>query len=200
MNRRLRVADGCTTRSMYSATPRSPAPGNAPAAGTRRFNTLTSNACCAAAKQVSASVDASAMTSPCAVCVAYPILSKQVPDIVLHMVSDVQGQGLYCRGGIDRAAGNQDAAVDDIQVRHVMAPPVRIHHGVRPVCAHARGAHEMPTSRAQQGIDLHLHRPGSLQHFGGAGDAVGHHLAAVVAQRIDDLGSRDAVAIGELWI
>src|SRR5215470_8317888 len=152
MNRRLRVADGCTTRSMYAATPRSPAPGNAPVAGARRFNTLTSNACCAAAKQVSASADASAMTSPCAVCVAYPVLSQQVPGIVLHMVSDVQGQGLDRRGGIDRGAGHQDAAVDDTQVRHVMAPPVRIHYRVRPVCAHTRGAHEMPTGRAQQGI------------------------------------------------
>src|SRR5881409_244170 len=97
-------------------------------------------------------------------------------SILLDIVSDIQCQGLDCRGGVHRCARDQNAAVDDKQVWHVMASAVRIYHGVRTVGTHARCPHEMPTGWAQQGVNLDLYSPGSLQHFSSACHTVGHHL------------------------
>src|SRR6266581_934498 len=71
---------------------------------------------------------------------------EEIGQPALHLVGDMERDGLNGRGRVHSARGDEDAAVDDEQVLHVMRPPPFVHHGTRGIGAHPRRAEQMPAA------------------------------------------------------
>src|SRR6201999_3622386 len=65
---------------------------------------------------------------------------EQIGEALLHLVGDVERDGLDGGGRIDAARGDEHAAVDDEQIFHVVRPAPFIDHGLLRIGAHPRGA------------------------------------------------------------
>src|SRR5690242_16922188 len=73
---------------------------------------------------------------------------EQISEALLHLVGDVERDGLDGGGRIDAAGGDEHAAVDDEQVLDVVRPAPFVPHGGFGIAAHPRGAEQMPAAIA----------------------------------------------------
>src|SRR6185295_15606900 len=71
---------------------------------------------------------------------------KQIGQAALHLVGDVERDGLNGGSRVDAAGGDEHAAVDDEQVFHVMRAAPFVHHRAIGIGAHARGAEQVPAA------------------------------------------------------
>src|SRR5689334_13171278 len=78
---------------------------------------------------------------------------KEVGEALLHLIGDVERDGLDGGGRIDAARGDEQAAVDDEEVLHVVRTAPFIDHRALRVGAHARGAEQVPAAIE----DRHIH-------------------------------------------
>src|SRR5829696_1079419 len=64
-------------------------------------------------------------------CVSSDITSsiEEIGEALLHLVGDVERNGLNGGGRIDAARGDEQAAVDDEEVFHVVRAAPFVHHG-----------------------------------------------------------------------
>ena len=86
----------------------------------------------------------------------------------LHGVGDVERQRLDRAGRVHAGRGDEDAAVDDEQVLHVVAAAPFVDHRALGIGAHARGAHQVPAAIGDRRFDAdvvaHRRRAGSRWH------------------------------------
>src|SRR5207244_12273673 len=104
------------------------------------------------------------------------------------------------RGRVHAGGGHHDAAVDDVEVRHVVAPSFGVDYRGGRIAPHARGAHEVPAAGAQERIGGDLAGAGRVQDLTGARDAVVEHAPAVLAEPVRDPRSGNAVPVGQRGI
>src|SRR5277367_39633 len=93
---------------------------------------------------------------------------EQIGQTLLHLVGDIERNGLDRRGRIDAARGDEHAAIDDEQVFHVMRPSPFVDHRTCGVGAHARGAEQMPAAVQNGLVDADVGRAGGGQKLPGA--------------------------------
>src|SRR5882724_5680881 len=88
---------------------------------------------------------------------------KEIGQPALHLVGDVERDGLNGGGRVHPARGDEDAAVDDEQVLHVMRPAPRVHHGTCGIGAHPRGAEQVPAAIGDRTVDADVGRAGGVK-------------------------------------
>src|SRR6266702_7641621 len=120
---------------------------------------------------------------------------EQIGEALLHLVGDVERDGLEGGGRIDATRGDEQAAVDDEQVLYIVRTAPFVDHGPRRIGAHARGAEQMPAAIEDRVVDAEVCGTRSGEDFLRPRDAVFDHLLAVLADRVIDPRRRDAVAV-----
>src|SRR4051812_15634833 len=81
---------------------------------------------------------------------------EQIGKALLHLVGDVERDGLDGGGRIDAARGHKQAAVDDEQVFDVMRAAPFVDDGARRVRAHACGAEQVPAAIQDRVVDANV--------------------------------------------
>src|ERR1700740_1618765 len=76
---------------------------------------------------------------------------EEIGEAALHLIGDVERDGLDGGGRVDAAGGDEHAAIDDEEVLHVMRAAPFVHHGTLGIGAHARGAEQMPAAPGDRG-------------------------------------------------
>src|SRR5437870_6252952 len=71
---------------------------------------------------------------------------EQIGETLLHLVGDVERDGLDGGGRVGAARCDEHAAVDDEEVLHVVGAAPFVHDRTRRVGAHARDAEQMPAA------------------------------------------------------
>src|SRR5258708_25021268 len=77
---------------------------------------------------------------------------EQIGQAALHLVGDVERDGLDGGGRVDAAGSDEHAAVDDEQVLHVMRAAPFVHHRARGIGAHPGGAKQMPAAIGNRAV------------------------------------------------
>lgn len=113
------------------------------------------------------------------------------------MVGAAQRDRLQRGRRIDRGAGHEHAAVDDVEVVDVVRPAAVVDDRTARIVAHAGGAHEMPARGAELRRRLHRMGAGRGQHRLGLPAGMRHHAGRVPGQAIGDFRRGDAVGIGQ---
>src|SRR5271166_2071235 len=90
---------------------------------------------------------------------------EQRGQALLDAVGDVKRQRLDRSCRVHPSRGDEDAAIDDEQVLHVMAAAPFIHHGSGRVGAHARGPHQMPAAIGDRSLVPDVVGPSGTQDF-----------------------------------
>ena len=125
---------------------------------------------------------------------------EEVREVLLDRVGDVERARLDRARAIHAARRDEDAAVDDEQVLHVVAAPPAVHDGGRRVVAHARRAHQVPARRPQRPHAHDIRGAGRAHHLFAAFEPVLHQLQAVLAVLVGDLRCGDATPVDELRV
>src|SRR3569832_415598 len=120
---------------------------------------------------------------------------KEVGEALLHLIGDVERDGLDGGGRIDAARGDEQAAVDDEEVLHVMRTAPFIDHGAFGIGAHPRSAEQMPAAIEDRRVDVDVGGAGSFENLLRPRDAMRHHLRGVLADRVVDARRRNAVTV-----
>src|SRR5882724_6478063 len=71
---------------------------------------------------------------------------KEIGEALLHLVGDVERDGLDGGGRVDAARGDEHAAIDDEEILHVVRAAPFVHHGAIGIGTHARGAEQVPAA------------------------------------------------------
>src|SRR5436190_23143334 len=101
---------------------------------------------------------------------------EQIGETLLHLVGDVERDGLDGGRRIDAARGHEHAAVDDEQVLYIVRAAPFVDHGARRVGAHARGTEQVPAAIQDRVVDADIGRTGGGEDFLCPRDAVLDHL------------------------
>src|SRR6185437_5224888 len=120
---------------------------------------------------------------------------EQIGEALLHLVGDVERDGLDGGGRIDAARGDEHAAVDDEQVFHIVRPAPFVDHRTLGIGAHPRGAEQMPAAPGDRVVAADIGRAGGFENLSPARQSMIHHLPAVLADRVVDLRRGNAVAV-----
>src|SRR4249920_828619 len=120
---------------------------------------------------------------------------EQIGEALLHLVGDVERDGLDGGGRIDAARGHEHAAVDDEEILHVMRPAPLVDHRARRIGAHPRSAEQMPAAPWDRIVDAEVGGAGSFENLLTPRQSMLHHLPAVLADRVIDLRGGNAVAV-----
>src|SRR6201995_497627 len=112
---------------------------------------------------------------------------EQIGEALLHLVGDVERKRLDGGGRIDAARGDEDAAVDDEEVLHVVRAAPFVDDGFRGIGAHPRSAEQMPAAPGDRRVEADGGRARRFQELATAIERMLHHLPAVLADRVVDL-------------
>ena len=96
---------------------------------------------------------------------------------------DRKGDGHDRRGRVHAGRGDEDAAVDDEQVRDVVRPAPLVDDGGGRVVAHRGGAQQVPGAVPDHRESVHLNGTGGLVRLDGPRDVEVEHPLAVLADR-----------------
>src|SRR5437588_11148126 len=105
-------------------------------------------------------------------------------EALLHLVGDIERDGLNGGGRVDAAGSDEHAAVDDKEIFHVVRAAPFVHHGTIGIGAHAGGAEQMPAAVGNRAVDADVGGAGGGEHFRAARDAVVQHFSAVFADGV----------------
>src|SRR5450631_4609468 len=122
---------------------------------------------------------------------------EQIGKALLHLIGDVERNGLNGGSRIYPARCDKHTAIDDKQVFHIVGSPPFVHHRALGVYAHPRRPKQMPAAIQDRTIDADIGRPGGGKNFPGPCNAVFEHSRAVLADRVVDARRGDAVAVLE---
>src|SRR5882762_4589452 len=78
---------------------------------------------------------------------------KKIGEALLHLVGDVERDGLNGGRRVNAARGDEYAAIDDEKVLHVVRAAPFVHHGTIRVGAHAGRAEQMPAAIWDRAVD-----------------------------------------------
>src|SRR6185437_12843677 len=115
---------------------------------------------------------------------------EQGCQTLLDAVSDVQRQCLDRGGWIHTTGRDEDAAIDDEQVLHVMAASPGIHHRTLGIVAHACRAEQVPAAIEHGALDEDVPCTGSGQDLLAAINREIEHAAGVLADSVVDAWRR----------
>src|SRR6266702_975975 len=118
---------------------------------------------------------------------------KQIGKAVLHLIGDVERDGLNGGGRIDAARGDEHATVDDEQILHVVRATPFVHYGALGIGAHARRAEQMPAAIRDRAVDADVGSAGGGENFPAPRESVLEHFPAVFADGVVDARRRNAV-------
>src|SRR6187402_461876 len=93
---------------------------------------------------------------------------EQIGEALLHLVGDVEREGLDGGGRVHTARGDENAAVDDEEVLHVVGATPFVDDGALGVGAHPRGAEQVPAAPGDRTVDADVGRAGGLQNLAAA--------------------------------
>src|SRR6266702_3838323 len=125
---------------------------------------------------------------------------EQVGEAALHLVGDVERDGLDGGGRIDAARGHEQAAVDDEEILHIVRPAPFVDHRTLGVGANPRRAEQMPAAIGNRRIRTDVGGAGGFENLPASRQPVLHHLPAILADRVVDPRRRDPVAVLQHWI
>src|SRR5579872_7471527 len=120
---------------------------------------------------------------------------EQGSQALLHGIGDIKRQSLDGTGRIHAAGGDEDAAIDDEQVLHIMTSAPAVHHRPFRVGPHAGRAEQVPAAIHNRAVHTDIGGARRLKYFLRARSAVVHHAPGVLAYRVVDPGRGDAMAV-----
>src|SRR5438067_3110777 len=100
---------------------------------------------------------------------------KEIGEAALHLIGDVERDGLNGGGRVHPARSDENAAVDDEEVLHVVRPAPFIHDRALGISPHPCGAEQMPAAVEDWTVDADVGGAGGGEHLFGARDAMFHH-------------------------
>src|SRR6266568_8097118 len=99
---------------------------------------------------------------------------EQIGETLLHLVGDVERDGLDGGGRIDSARGDENAAVDDEEILHVMRAAPFVDDGALGISPHPRGAEQMPAAPRDRRIDADVGCAGGFENLAAARERMLH--------------------------
>src|SRR3954451_8411256 len=78
---------------------------------------------------------------------------KKIGQALLHLVGDVERDGLNGRSRVDPARGDEHAAIHDEKILYVVRAAPFIHHRAIGIGAHPRGAEQVPAAVRDRAVD-----------------------------------------------
>src|SRR3954453_17464370 len=120
---------------------------------------------------------------------------KEIGEALLHLIGDVERDGLNGGCRVDAARSNEHAAIDDEKIFYVVRAAPLVHHGAIGIGAHARGAEQVPAAIGNRHVEVDVAGAGGGQNLLAARNPVLQHFLAVLADGIVDARRRNAVAV-----
>src|SRR3954466_10653032 len=90
---------------------------------------------------------------------------EQIGEALLHLVGDVEREGLNGGGWIHAARGDEDAAIDDEEILDVVRAAPFVDDGAFGVGAHACRAEQMPAAPWDRRVDADVARPRRFENL-----------------------------------
>src|SRR5260370_36654250 len=109
---------------------------------------------------------------------------EQMGEALLHLIGDVERNGLDGGGRVDAARRHEHAAVDDEEILHVVRPAPFVDDRACRVGAHPRGAEQMPAAIGNRGVHAQIGGAGGLEDLTAPRQPVFEHLRAVGADGV----------------
>src|SRR6516162_7817850 len=78
---------------------------------------------------------------------------EQIGQALFHLIGHIERNRLDGGGRVDSAGGDEDAAIDDEEVLHVVRTAPFVHHGTLGILAHPRGAEQVPAAIGDRAVE-----------------------------------------------